>query len=160
MKTDPSPEHAWLMQLVGTWNFAGSCVMGPDGETAESSGRDVTRAVGDLWVLSEMEGEMPDGGKFIGMMMLGYDPLKGKFVGAWIASPSTHMYLYEGSLNDDKTTLTLDCEGPDFMDPTKMASYQDIVELPGDGTRVLRSRLRGPDGEWMDFMRSVYTRES
>jgi len=44
------------MNLVGEWDFTSECVMGPDGQKARSTGREKVRALGELWVVGEMEG--------------------------------------------------------------------------------------------------------
>lgn len=47
-------------------------------------------------------GEMPGGGIATTMMTLGYDPARKWFVGTFIGSMMTHMWVYAG------TVLTLD----------------------------------------------------
>ena len=154
--TDPTPEHEWLQRLVGDWTYENECVMGPNGETEQGSGREVVRAFGGLWTMGETTGTMPGCGEMSGLMTLGYDPVKGKYVGSWIGTPMAYMFVYEGSREGD--VLTLDCEGPSFENPAKMAKYQDVVELRGPNERELRSQVRGADGSWQQFMQGVYTR--
>ncbi|MFB3431716.1 MAG: DUF1579 domain-containing protein [Phycisphaerales bacterium] len=156
METKPTPEHEWLMQLVGEWTFESSCVMGPDQEPMTGSGREVVRAIGDLWVQAEMTGEMPGAGEMTALMTLGYDPMRERFIGNWIGSPMAHMFVYEGQRSGDR--LALDTLGPSFEDPTKMAKYQDVVELRGPDERALRSHLVGENGEWVEFMSAVFKR--
>jgi hypothetical protein len=116
------------------------------------------RAIGGLWVVGEGSGEMPGGGTATNIITLGYDIAKGRFVGSFITSVMPMMWIYEGTLDAAGTVLTLDCDGPDFSDPTKTVKYQDIVELTADGHRSLSSRVRTPDGGWMPIMRADYRR--
>ena len=156
MQTEPTPEHRWLQQLVGEWTYENECVMGPDGKTERGSGREVVRAFGDLWILGEMTGTAPGCGEMKGLMSLGFDPAKDRFVGTWIGTPMAYMFVYEGTLEGN--VLTLDCEGPAFDNPAETARYQDIVELRSPDERVLRSQCLGSDGTWTPFMSGVFTR--
>ncbi|QOJ00123.1 MAG: DUF1579 domain-containing protein [Phycisphaeraceae bacterium] len=156
MNCEPTPHHRWLHQLVGAWSFENECVMGPSGETMKSTGREVVRAVGDLWVVGELTGAMPDGSSMTGIMTVGYDPARSKYVGSWIGSPMTHMFVYEGTR--DGNTLTLDTTGPSFTDPNATARYQDVVEIVSPDLRRLYSQAQGPDGSWVRFMNATFTR--
>jgi len=173
MQQDPTAEHEWLKQLVGEWEFESEAREGPDTEPVRMSGAESVRMLGDLWVVGEMRGEMSGGGLCVALMTIGFDPARGgrgtergtgrgegrgKFVGAWVGSPMTHMFVYEGELDAARKVLTLDTTGPSFTDPSQEARYQDIVELPGDGTRILRSQFRDADGKWHEFMRGLFRR--
>lgn len=157
MKPDPKAEHRWLQRMLGEWTVEGSCAMGPDQPEETSTGQETMRALGDLWILGESRGEIPGGGgEARNLITLGYDPLKGRFVGSFVSSVMSHLWAYEGRLEGD--VLTLDCEGPDFADPTKIIPYQDIMEIVSDDHRILRSRMKGPDGEWRQIMQTQYRR--
>lgn len=159
MQTEPTPEHQWLQQMVGEWEFEHECNMGPDQPPMKSHGREVVRAVGDLWVQGEMTGIMPDdGGEMTAFMALGYDPVKGKYIGTWYGSPMAHMFVYEGKREADGKTLPLNTSGPSFTDPTKTARYRDIVEIVSKDERHLRSECEMEDGSWMPFMKGIYRR--
>ncbi len=158
----PTKFHQWLMQLVGSWQFESVAEMGPDQPPMKATGRETVRAIGDLWIVAEGEGEMPGGGLMKSVMTLGYDPLRAKFVGTWIGSPMAHMFVYEGELADaagnTPARLPLTTLGPSFADPTKMATYQDVLELHPDGQRMLYAQLLGDDGNWQQFMTATYRR--
>ena len=156
MRTEPTPEHRWLQQLVGEWTYENECDMGPEGPTEKGKGREIVRAFGDLWVMGEMIGTAPGAGEMRGMMTLGYDPARGRFIGTWIGTPIAHMFVYKGVLVGD--VLTLDCEGPAFDDPSRVAVYQDIIELRSPRERVLRSQVQDDEGVWREFMRGEFTR--
>ena len=51
--------------------------MGPDQPPMKSTGVDVVRSLGGLWIIAEGEGEMPGGGTAKTIMTLGYDPRLG-----------------------------------------------------------------------------------
>jgi hypothetical protein len=160
-------EHEWLQQMIGEWTYEGRAEMGPDKPAHEVKGEETVRGLGEVWILGEARGEMPDdGGTGYSVVTLGFDPAKGKFVGTWVGSMMTNMWIYEGSLDQSGKVLTLDTEGPDMMcDPAeaaagKTARYQDVVEMESADRRTLTSRGLGPDGEWHQFMKLVFRRRS
>ena len=102
---------------------------------------------------------MPGGSSAITLMTLGYDPQKERFVGTFIGSMMTNLWVYEDELDKDEKVLTLNTEGPDFTRPGKTAKYQDIIEFRSDDHRVLTSRALSEDGQWHQFMTAHYHRK-
>ena len=122
-------------------------------------GKESVRALGELWTIGEMLGEMPgDGGNSRSIMTLGFDPQTKQFVGTFIASVMTHLWPYRGTLDADERILTLDSEGPSFAGDGSMAKYQDLLEFIDNDNRILSSQVLGPDGKWAPFMKSHYRR--
>ncbi len=152
----PGTEHRWLQRLVGTWRTEGECAAPPGETPTQMTGTERVRSLGGLWILAEGEGEMPGGGVAHSLMTIGFDPAQGAFVGTFVASMMSHLWIYRGRLADD--TLTLDCEGPDFGTPGRMARYQDIIALQGDAGRTLTSRMQMVDGSWQQVMAARYRR--
>jgi hypothetical protein len=107
-------------------------------------------------MLCEGEGEMPGGGIGLTLMTLGYDPAKKKYVGTFIGSMMTHLWVYEGTREGN--VLTLDTVGPSFSGDGSLVAYQDIIEIVSDDHRTLNSQLKGPDGNWAKFMSGHYRR--
>jgi hypothetical protein len=168
MQVEPQAEHKWLQKLVGQWTVEGECSMGPDQPTMKSTGTETVRSVGGLWTLGEGRGEwtlgedrgeMPGGGEMTSYMTLGYDPAQKRFVGTFIASEMTHLWIYNGALDAAGKVLTLDAEGPDFSGGPGMVKWQDIIEFVSDDHRTLKSRLQRPDGKWQNFMSAQYRRK-
>jgi hypothetical protein len=157
MKADVQKEHLWLSKLVGDWSFEAECLMGPDQPPVKTTGSQTVRMLGGLWMIGEGEGECPDGSRAKSIITLGYDPEKQRFVGTFIASMMTHLWPYEGTL--DGNVLTLDSEGPSFSGDGTTVKYQDIVELRDDDHWILRSRMPGEDGKWLEFMTAHYRRK-
>jgi len=83
---------------------------------------------------------MPGGIAATTLMTLGYDPAKGRFVGTWIGSMMTHLWVYDGELDPAGRVLTLNSEGPSMTGDGSFAKYQDIVEFMSDDHRVLTAR--------------------
>lgn len=124
---------------------------------AKFHGTEVGRSLGGVWVVLEGRCDMPEGGVSQSIMTLGYDPAKKCYVGSFIASMMTHLWIYErGQLSGN--VLTLDAEGPSWTAEGKMAKYQDIIEIKSAGERTLSSRILGDDGKWQHFMTATYRR--
>jgi hypothetical protein len=160
MQAEPHKEHRWLQKLVGAWTYAGECSMGPGQPSTKATGSERVRALSDLWVMAEGQSEMPGGGMAATQLTLGYDPQKGRYVGTWIGSMMTHLWLYEeGSLDAGKRVLTLNSEGPGMSGDGTLAKYRDVIEMKSDDHRVLTSHVQGEDGSWQSFMTAHYLRK-
>jgi hypothetical protein len=102
---------------------------------------------------------MPGIGAATTMMTLGYDPQKKRYVGTWIGSMMTHLWVYDGELDTAERVLTLDSEGPAMTGEGKMAKYKDVIEFKSNDHRVLTSHVLGDDGKWHGFMTANYRRK-
>src|SRR5262245_40478389 len=160
MQVELLPEHRWLQQLVGEWTSESECSPGP-GQPAEIyRGTETVRSLEGVWVVCEGSCPMPDGRTSQSVMSLGYDPDKKTFVGTFIASMMSTLWVYEGGeLDVSKKRLALRASGPSFLDPTKTANYVDTIELRDDGTRTLASKVQGQDGAWTSFLTVTYRRK-
>lgn len=152
MHVQATSEHAWLKKWVGEWTYEFEA----PGET--STGRESVRAIGDVWIQCEGRVEMPDGTPATTVMTLGYDTAAGRFVGTFLGSMMTYMWIYNGRLEADGTRLTLDTEGPSFADDGRIVKYRDVVEWRSDDHRVLISTQQDADGNFQPFMTAHYRR--
>ncbi|MGH8507529.1 MAG: DUF1579 domain-containing protein [Gammaproteobacteria bacterium] len=160
MKTEPQKEHEWLQQLVGEWAYEHECSMEPGKPPEKFIGSESVKLLGGLWVLCEGRGEMPGGGMANTLMTLGYDPERKRYVGTFIGSMMTHLWVYDGALDGTGSVLTLDTEGPDMATEGKMAKYKDVIEIKSSDHRMLTSHMLGEDGEWHSFMTAHYRRKA
>jgi hypothetical protein len=159
MQVEPQKEHAWLTALVGEWAFEGEAACAQGEAPARFEGTETMRALGGIWVIGEGRGEMPDGGPSQTLITLGYDPAKGTFVGSFVASMMTHLWIYHrGTLDEAGKVLTLESEGPDMFGGTGSLSYRDVLELDDAGQRLLRAFVQSPDGDWRSLMTATYRR--
>lgn len=158
MKTEPRKEHEWLQKLVGEWTSEMVASMGPGKPPETFRGTESVRSLGGLWMLCEGRGEMPGGDTSTTLMTLGYDPEKKQYVGTFIGSMMTSMWVYEGSLDAAGKVLTLNTEGPDFSTPGKRSKYRDSIELRSDDHRLLISHMLRDDGQWQEIMTVHYRR--
>jgi len=158
MNIEPQKEHQWLQNLVGEWTYESDCSMGPGKPNEKFKGTESVRSLAGLWILAEGRGEIPAGGAMTTMMTLGYDPQTARYVGTFVASMMTHLWVYDGALDAAERVLTLDTEGPDMAAEGKMAKYKDVIEWKNDDHRMLTSYMLGDDGKWCGFMTANYRR--
>lgn len=159
MQAEPQDEHRWLERLLGEWTITAP-LPSPEGDPDGTvTWTETVRSFRGIWVVAEGQGEMPGGGGPVTTLMtLGYDPRKGAYVGTWVGSMMTHMWVYRGTLDETGNVLTLDCEGPDFENPEKTLRYQDIIAFQDDDHRTLTGRVEGADGVWKEMMVAHYQR--
>ena len=84
-----------------------------------------------------------------------YDPQKQRFVGTWIGSMMTYLWVYEGTLDATEKVLTLNAEGPSMGTEGKLANtgthrIQERRPSCADVTHAERRRRMAPihDGEY------------
>lgn len=159
MMEEAQKEHRWLEQLVGEWTSEAVGDMGPDKPAETCHGTESVRALGGYWIVAEGRGEMPGGGPASMMMTIGYSPQKQRYVGTWVGSMMSHLWIYEGTLDAAGKVLTLETEGPDFGAPGKLAKYRDVIELVSPDHRTLTSHVLGEDGQWRRMMTANYRRK-
>lgn len=158
MKTEALAQHRWLQQMVGEWEFESECNMGPGQALVNDRGVETVRMFGDIWMISDSRSGDGDS-SWSAVITLGYDPKNECFVGSFIASMMTNMWIYKGQLDKTEKTLTLDTEGPNFADG-KITRYQDIVTMINATERTLTSQMWGEDNQWHPFMKALYRRKS
>ena len=158
MEVTPQKQHQWLDKFIGEWTSETEYSMEPNGEPTKSTGTEIVRSIGGVWIVAEGTGDLPDGGIGTTMMTLGFDPQLDRFVGTFVGSMMTHLWLYNGSLDATEKVLTLDTAGPNFSQ-TAMAKYLDIIEFISDDHRVMKSQILMEDGNWNHFMTAHYRRQ-
>jgi len=161
MEWQPQDEHQWLQRLVGEWTSETGTSMQPGEPLIKLSGKETVRSLGGFWILCEAEGEMPGGGTTHSLMTLGYDPVKKKYVGSFVASMMSHLWIYhEGELDASGKVLTLSAVGPSFNDDGTSANYHDMIEIQGADQRQLSAEVQSADGKWTSFMKVTYRRKT
>src|SRR5690606_3588053 len=115
MHEQPQHEHEWLGKLVGEWTTEMHASMAPDQPPQVFRGKETVRSLRGLWAICDGEGETPGAASGQPVMTRGYDPKQGRYVGTFIASMMTFMWLYEdGRLDPSGKKLILEAEGPSF----------------------------------------------
>ena len=157
MQPQPTSEHEFFNDMLGQWTMEHVCDMGPDQPSSTSHGTMTAKTLGGLWIIIDCEGDVPEGGKWESQFTLGYDPQEKRFLGTFVASMMTHLWLYSGQLDASRRRLVLDAHGPKF-DGTGMANYQDIFEVVDHDHWILRSQIQNEDGTWTPFLEGHHRR--
>lgn len=154
----PSTEHAWLRKLLGHWTYEhpGHTIDGQPDQVLR--GTEVFRALGDLWVQGEATGPMPDGSPSISQMTLGFDATANRFIGTWIGSMMSNLWVYDGELDANGRILRLYADGPRFDGTPGTERYMDVIEFLTDDHRTLSGHTRNAEGVWTPFMVGHYRR--
>ena len=150
MFAKPQSEHSWLQRFVGQWAVETECQTGPDTPIEKGQSQLKCRSLGGLWVAMEGECESPEGELWSTVLTVGYDPRLKRYIGTFVGSMMTHLWLYSGQIDDSGKRLTLDTEGPKF-EGEGLAKYQDIIEVIDDDHWLLSSQILGEDGHWHHF---------
>jgi hypothetical protein len=157
MQAEPQKEHRWLEKLVGDWTYETDAPGEPGKPPEKLKGTERVRSLGGLWVQGEGQGPM-GGGQATTVITLGYDPLRKRYVGTWVGSMMTHLWVYDGELDASGKVLTLASEGPSMAGDGKMAKYRDVVEFVSDDQRLLKGYVQSDDGKWQQIMTVAYQR--
>ena len=159
MDMKPQKLDPWLQNLIGEWTYEVQDLSSAAKSTEPVRGMETVRHLGGIWLLFEGRGDVPGAGIGTSLMTLGYDPEKGSYIGTWMGSMMSHLWLYErGALDAAQKVLTLESEGPSFTGETKTSKYRDFMEVLDAERRVLASEVLGGDGTWQRFMISNYRR--
>ena len=139
-------QHAWLQRFAGKWNVSSQMLQpGSDPVTWESE--ETVRKLGELWITSETTAY-----GFTSIQTLGYDPQKKAFVGSYVDTMQTTMWLFTGKLDEDRTVLTLESEGPSMSDPNETGKYRELHERVTDDHKRVTHQTLGEDGSWTTYM--------
>jgi len=157
MSLKPQREHLWLRQLIGEWTYE-SVLQEPGKGPARSEGSERVRPIGAYWVVAEGQGEMPGYGRATTLMTLGFDARKRRYVGSWVGSVMSCLWIYEGTVDATGRKLTLYAEGPDPLRDGTLAKYRDVIEIKSEAHRVLTSAVMHEDGTWGELLRTDYRR--
>jgi hypothetical protein len=155
----PQKEHQWLEQFLGDWTYEGECDGEPGKPKQKVCGVETVSPLGGFWVQGVSEGECPGGAKARNIITLGFDTTKNTYVGVFVSSMMSNLWVYEkGTLDAAGKSLALHCEGPAFTGKGT-CKYIDTVEWIDKNTRTLSSQFQSEDGKWIQFMTSTYKRK-
>jgi hypothetical protein len=151
----PGPEHGILMEMVGRWNVDCTYFMGP-GEPMKTQATETIEAVGAFWTVSLFDAEFM-GQPFQGRCVMGFDQKRGKWVGTWIDSMSSHLFVMEGDMDPGTKALEMHCEGPAPM-TGELIPYRNVSSIREDGKRQFDMFMTLPDAGEVQMFSYVYTR--
>jgi uncharacterized protein DUF1579 len=153
----PQKEHEWLQQLVGEWDTEGEAVAEPGKAPIKVKGSESGRMIGGFWALLENKADFL-GTPFTGILTVGYDPEKKKYVATWFDSMNSYLWTYTGSVDAAGKVLTLETEGPCNDGPGKTAKFKESTEIKSKDHKVFTSMIER-DGKWMTVVTINYRRK-
>lgn len=159
MFAKPSVEHNFFAPLVGQWTLAHQCDTGNGQPQISTTGQATIRSLGGMWYIIECSwtGDENQPEPWSSQFTLGYDPEKKAYVGTFVGSMMTHLWIYQGQLDESGKSISLNVEGPRFDGPGT-ALYRDTIEIVSEDHWILRSALRNDDGSWNQFMEGHHHR--
>jgi hypothetical protein len=147
----PQKEHAWLTQFVGEWETQTEASAGPGQPEMKCQGTMSARMLGGFWIVSQWNTEMM-GMRVSAVQTIGYDGESKEYIGTWVDSMLNHVWKYQGSVDASGKILTLEAEGPNFMQGGKSAKFRDAYEFKSKDHIVMTSSMQDEDGNWVTFM--------
>ncbi len=157
----PGKMHEHLTQAVGVWQGKNTMWMGPDAEPITSESTSTATAIMDgRFVKSEMKGEMPGMGPYVGFRIDGFDNVSQEFVSTWIDNFGTGIANGKGKLASDGKTMTweytFNC--PLTKKPTTM---REVETVTGPNTKTTETFMKDPkSGKEYKMMRIELTKKA
>lgn len=160
MLEHPQTEHRWLERLVGEWVWEVEVPAGEGGAMTTATGVERVRSLGGLWVVAEGSGPMPGMDRSVTTVMtLGYSPRERCYVGTWIGSMMSELWVYgDGTLDESGQSLTLNCMGPSMSGDGRRVPYRDVITFRDNDHRVLSAFVQEQDGVWKPLMSMEFRR--
>ncbi|MFN0152439.1 MAG: DUF1579 domain-containing protein [bacterium] len=150
----PGPEHALLKQNVGVWDVECTYFMGPDQPPMTVKAKETVEMLGQFWTIGRFVSTMM-GMPFAGVVQMGYDTARRKWVGSWIDTMAPFYFLFEGDYDASGKVLTMSGLGGDMMSG-QMIRYRTTEETLASGQRRFEMFRDTPDGESKMFS-YIYT---
>ena len=144
----------WLRRFEGDWNVTS---LAPNQEKPVGTGTFSGQTLGNQWMVGKYDAKMGSM-DFKAVQRLGYDPKSKRYVGSWFDSTASHVWQYDGSLNEKGTTLTLNSQGPGWQNPDEMKDYRDLYEFVSPTKIATTSQMKNDDGQWQTFMTGTMTK--
>jgi hypothetical protein len=153
----PTKQHeAMIKGEEGVWDAEVSLWPGPDADPMMSKAVETNKALGKLWLTSELKGDF-GGEKFTGQMHLGYDPIKKKYIGVWVDTLSPFMQTMEGDWDEKTMTATMMATGVDAQSGKEVTTKM-VTRYKGDDEKVFEMYMpvEGQKDKWWKVMEAKY----
>ena len=149
----PTKEHEYLAKDLGTRTGTMKVwPQGPDAASMEISFSETnTSLLGGFWVESKL-----DAGPYKGHGMMGYDPVKKKYLGTWMNNMFPHLNVMEGTYDEAAHELTMTFDDYDAMTqkPTTMKSVTS--DAPGKDSTMTMYKKDAGTGKWIKSFVMTY----
>ncbi|QDU60196.1 hypothetical protein Pan216_10340 [Planctomycetes bacterium Pan216] len=147
-----------LKREAGTWEAEVKMYMPGSEGPVTSKGTETNRIIGEgVWLISEFNGDF-GGTKFTGFGEYGYDPVKKKYVGAWVDSMTPFLSTMEGEYDPSTKSLTMMSKGRDVRTGKEITTKM-VTKYESDTERSLTMLNLTPDGKEVKMMEINYTKK-
>lgn len=152
----PGPEHKMLANMVGKWDCKVKSFQGD--QVVESTGTSESRAIlGGRYIESVFKGQMGEM-PFEGRGFDGYDNIAKKYVGVWMDSAGTSIFMQSGDFDPAKKEFNYTGEMLDPMTKKPMAN-KSVVRIIDENSHVFTMYMKlDSAGEWIPMVEITYTR--
>jgi len=151
----PGPEHARLKHHVGVWDVDCTYFTGPDQPPMKTKAKETVEMLGEFFTVGRFVANMM-GMPFSGIVQVGYDTARRKWVASWIDTMTPYYFLFEGDYDASGKVLTMSGHGGDVT-TGGMIRYRTTEEVLESGQRRFEMFRETPDGEAKMFS-YIYTR--
>ncbi|MDX2115331.1 MAG: DUF1579 domain-containing protein [Planctomycetota bacterium] len=139
----PGEHHQKLARLVGTWSGTSSMWMAPGMEpTVSQTTWTITSIMDGRFVKTDVTGDIPGMGPFVGSGIAGYDNVAKQYVSDWVDNCTTGIMRGTGEVSADgkKFTWTYNYHCPMTKKP---ATMREVMTL--DGSSGMLVEMHGTD---------------
>ena len=147
----PQKEHEWLQQLVGNWDDELEMYFEEGKPPIKATGTDTTKSLGGFWVVTDFQCKVMDM-PMNGVITIGFDPKKKKYVGTGVDSMTSHMWTFEGTVDSTGKILSWETEGPCPQKGGKIVKFKESIELKSKDEKVITSSFLDDNGKWVPMM--------
>ncbi len=155
----PGPEHQVLRDYAGKWSAHVKYYFGASTPLVQSTGVETNLlACQNLWVKTAFASDK-NSPYYEGHGLLGFDPNRKVYVGAWADMVNPQLTIFEGVADEEARTLTLVGDVPDFRNASAMAKVRIVTIFePDKNARKTTHYVQGADGKEIVFMTVDYVR--
>jgi hypothetical protein len=153
----PQAEHEWLQRYVGTWEFTTTIHIDRDQPPVTAKGHETVRSVGGFWIIGESTSEFM-GTTMTNIITIGYDAEQAKYIGMSVDSMSSHIWQYEGHVNETGDQLELTWTGPCPRQPGEMIDFRGVTEFKSNDQRHFVAYNRTDDDQWEKMVEVQFKR--
>lgn len=128
----PTEQHKMVLSGVGEWEGTLTTTY-PGMEASTVPARESIVAIGGFWTQARFECEFM-GMPYVGTGFVGYDETKGKYVGTWVDSMSSHLSIMEGDYDKATKTTTMRWTAPDMTGQMAAHRFECVETAAGRTT--------------------------
>lgn len=152
----PSPGHARLMSMVGTWRATTTFTMAPGAPPQVHPGTSVHRLVLGGRYLEQIYKGTAMGMPFEGIGFTGYDNVQQRYVGTWMDTFGTGLMMSVGVGRPSDDKLEFICEAIEPSGQKKV--FDAIIRIRDHAHHSYEMWTKGPDGKSYRTMLVEYER--